>query len=124
MSDGTPDIRFLDPVTLKEARRIHVTADGAPVSNINELEWVKGEILANIWQTDTIARIDPKTGKVVGWIDLTGLLPVADASGDPDDVLNGIAYDAKADRLFVTGKRWPKLFEIRIVNHTDAAHGR
>ena len=115
MSDGTPAIRFLNPDTLKETHRITVTADGAPVGNINELEWVKGEILANIWQTDQIARIDPKTGHVLGWIDLTGLLPAADASGDPDDVLNGIAYDAKGDRLFVTGKRWPKLFEIRLV---------
>jgi glutaminyl-peptide cyclotransferase len=115
MSDGTPQIRFLDPATLKEVRRITVTADGEPVKNVNELEWVKGEILANIWQTNTIARIDPASGKVLGWIDLTGLLPAADASGDIDDVLNGIAYDAKNDRLFVTGKRWPKLFEIRIV---------
>jgi glutaminyl-peptide cyclotransferase len=116
MSDGTPDIRFLDPVTLKEVRRITVTADGAPVHDLNELEWVKGEILANIWMTNTIARIDPASGKVVGWIDLTGLLKPAEISGDRDDVLNGIAYDAKGDRLFVTGKRWPKLFQIRLVN--------
>jgi glutaminyl-peptide cyclotransferase len=115
MSDGTPDIRFLDPATLKEVRRITVTADGAPVKNINELEWVKGEILANVWMTNTIARIDPVSGKVVGWIDLTGLLSPAEISGDQDDVLNGIAYDARGDRLFVTGKRWPKLFQIRLV---------
>jgi glutaminyl-peptide cyclotransferase len=115
MSDGTPQIRFLDPVTLKEVRRITVTADGTPVQSLNEVEWVKGEILANIWMTNTIARIDPASGKVVGWIDLTGLLKPAEISGDRDDVLNGIAYDARADRLFVTGKRWPKLFQIRLV---------
>jgi glutaminyl-peptide cyclotransferase len=119
MSDGTPQIRFLDPVTLKEVKRITVTADGAPVVNINGLAWVKGEILANIWLTNTIARIDPVSGKVVGWIDLTGLLGPADTSGVADDVLNGIAYDAKDDRLFVTGKRWPKLFEIRLVKKPD-----
>ena len=112
MSDGTQFIRFLDPDTLRETGRIEVTDQGQPVRNINELEWVKGEILANIWQTNQIARIDPKTGKVVGWIDLSGLLP--GAALDPDAVLNGIAYDAGGDRLFVTGKRWPKLFEIRL----------
>jgi glutaminyl-peptide cyclotransferase len=115
MSDGTPQIRFLDPVTLKEVRRITVTADGTPIQSLNELEWVKGEILANIWMTNTIARIDPASGKVVGWIDLTGLLKPSEISGDRDDVLNGIAYDARGDRLFVTGKRWPKLFQIRLV---------
>jgi glutamine cyclotransferase len=126
MSDGTPDIRFLDPTTLREVRRITVTDDGAPVGNLNELEWVKGEILANIWLTNTIARIDPDSGRVTGWIDLTGLLDPQDVSGARDDVLNGIAYDAKGDRLFVTGKRWPKLFEIRIVKKPDgpaAGHG-
>jgi glutamine cyclotransferase len=91
-----------------------VTADGEPVPDINELEWVKGEVYANIWQTDRIARINPANGKVVGWIDLTGLLSPADRTSETD-VLNGIAYDAKADRLFVTGKNWPKLFEIRLV---------
>jgi glutamine cyclotransferase len=83
------------------------------VDQLNELEWVKGEILANIWQTDRIARIDPVTGKVKGWIDLTGLLPVADRARA--DVLNGIAYDAKADRLIVTGKLWPRMYEIKLV---------
>jgi glutamine cyclotransferase len=115
MSDGTPQIRFLDPATLKEVRRITVTADGTPVQDLNEIEWVKGEILANIWMSNTIARIDPATGKVLGWIDLTGLLKPSEISGDRDDVLNGIAYDARGDRLFVTGKRWPKLFQIRLV---------
>ena len=113
MSDGTPDIRVLDPVTLKELRRIHVTEDGRPIPNVNELEWVKGEIYADIWQTNLIARIDPATGHVVGWIDLAGLLPAAD-HGANTDVLNGIAYDAEHDRLFVTGKNWPKLFQITL----------
>jgi glutaminyl-peptide cyclotransferase len=108
-----PEIRILDPDTLKEIGLIHVTDDGRPVENLNELEWVKGEIYANIWQTNRIARIDPKTGRVVGWIDLTGLLSPADSQGV--DVLNGIAYDAEHDRLFVTGKWWPKLFEIKLV---------
>jgi glutaminyl-peptide cyclotransferase len=115
MSDGTPQIRFLDPVTLKEVRRITVTADGTPVQSLNEVEWVKGEILANIWMTNTIARIDPASGRVVGWIDLTGLMKPSEITGDRDAVLNGIAYDAKTDRLFVTGKDWPKLFQIRLV---------
>ena len=115
MSDGTPQIRFLDPVTLKETHRISVTYRGRPLDRLNEIEWVKGEILANVWMTDDIVRINPATGKVDGVIDLTGLLPATDRSGVQDDVLNGIAYDAKADRLFVTGKRWPKLFEIRLV---------
>jgi glutaminyl-peptide cyclotransferase len=102
---------------LKETGVIRVTADGQPVPNLNELEWVKGEIYANIWMTDRIARIDPATGKVVGWIDLTGLLTPSDRVGGDfaTDVLNGIAYDAQHDRLFVTGKRWPKLFEIKLV---------
>jgi glutaminyl-peptide cyclotransferase len=115
MSDGTPQIRFLDPATLKEVRRITVTADGTPVQDLNEIEWVKGEILANIWMSNTLARIDPATGRVLGWIDLTGLLKPSEISGDRDDVLNGIAYDARGDRLFVTGKRWPKLFQIRLI---------
>jgi len=113
MSDGTPTLRFLDPTTLKETGHLLVTDEGKPVANINELEWVKGEILANIWQTDLIARIDPKSGHVVGWIDLGSLAAQVDRHS-ADDVLNGIAYDAAHDRLFVTGKRWPKLFEIRL----------
>jgi len=114
MSDGTAQLRFWDPETLQETGRITVTADGEPVAKLNELEWVKGEIYANVWETDRIARINPSSGKVVGWIDCAGLLPNADRTGN-EDVLNGIAYDAKANRLFVTGKRWPKLFEIRLV---------
>ncbi|HEY9105441.1 MAG TPA: glutaminyl-peptide cyclotransferase [Roseateles sp.] len=113
LSDGTPELRFLDPLTFKELRRVKVTAGGQPVAQLNELEWVDGEILANVWQTDRIARIDPKTGRVTAWIDLAGLLPDNQRS-HPDAVLNGIAYDAKKKRLFVTGKLWPKMFEIEL----------
>ena len=90
-----------------------MTDQGVPVQRLNELEWVKGEIYANIWETDRVARIDPASGRVVGWIDLTGLLTPAER--ERADVLNGIAYDAAHDRLFVTGKYWPKLFEIKLV---------
>ena len=121
MSDGTPQIRLWDPETLQETGRITVTEEGKPVQNVNELEWVKGEIYANIWETDRIARIDPATGHVIGWIDLAGLLNPADRIPGQTDVLNGIAYDAKGDRLFVTGKKWPKLFEIRLVKKPKAA---
>ncbi|WP_425998370.1 glutaminyl-peptide cyclotransferase [Caulobacter sp. DWR1-3-2b1] len=114
MSDGTAFLRFLDPETLKETGRVQVTDNGKPVDNLNELEWVKGEVLANIWQTDRIARIDPKTGHVTGWIDLSGLLGSVDRASGQVDVLNGIAYDGATDRLFVTGKLWPKLFEIKL----------
>ena len=108
-----PEIQIWDPETLKPTGVIQVTDQGQPVINLNELEWVKGEIYANIWQTDRIARIDPKTGHVVGWIDCTGLLTPTEK--EQADVLNGIAYDAEHDRLFVTGKLWPKLFEIKLV---------
>jgi glutamine cyclotransferase len=114
MSDGTPEIRMWDPETLKETGRITVRDQGQPVKYVNELEWVKGEIYANIWQTDRIARIDPATGNIVGWIDLKGLMSSSDQGSAQVDVLNGIAYDAKGDRLFVTGKKWPKLYEIRV----------
>lgn len=115
MSDGTPVIRILDPTTLKQTGSIQVTAAGQPLANLNELEWVKGQLYANVWLTTRIARIDPTSGKVVGWIDLAGLVPPADTLADPsNDVLNGIAYDAAHDRLFVTGKCWPKLYEIRL----------
>lgn len=120
LSDGTPSIRVLDPQTLRQTAAIHVTAQGKPVDQLNELEWVKGQIYANIWQTNRIARIDPKTGKVTAWIDLSGLLSHSDRAFDRVDVLNGIAYDAKGDRLFVTGKYWPNLFEIRLVAPTGA----
>ena len=115
MSDGTNELRFLDPETLDELGRVAVTdQQGNPVVRLNELEYVNGEVLANIWQTDWIARIDPATGQVTGWIDLSGLLPAEDRT-QPVDVLNGIAYDPDTDRLFVTGKLWPKLFEIDLV---------
>jgi glutaminyl-peptide cyclotransferase len=113
MSDGTPVLRVLDPKTFKVVRRIKATAEGRPVLNLNELEWVKGEVLANIWQTPRIARIDPRTGRVRAWIDLSNL-PEAQQRTDPDAVLNGIAYDREHDRLFVTGKDWPHLYEIRL----------
>ena len=117
MSDGTSNLRFLDPATMTEKKRVAVTHQGRPVERLNELEWVKGEIFANIWMGRRIARIDPKSGKVKGWIDLSALA-VENANGDPDAVLNGIAYDPKGDRLFVTGKNWAKLFEIKIVPRT------
>jgi glutamine cyclotransferase len=113
MSDGTAQLRVLDPKTLQEKKRITVTDQGKPVERLNELEWVKGEILANIWMERRIARIDPKSGKVKGWIDLSQLV-AATSPGDPDSVLNGIAYDAATDRLFVTGKNWGQLFEIAL----------
>jgi len=115
MSDGDARgaLRFIDPKTLKETGRVIVKDNGLPVRNLNELEYVKGDVLANIWQTQRIARISLKSGAVTGWIDLSGLLDPREAAGV--DVLNGIAYDAAGDRLFVTGKYWPKLFEIKIV---------
>jgi glutaminyl-peptide cyclotransferase len=113
-SDGSAQIRVWDPATLKEVRRITVKDGATPISELNELEWVKGEVYANVWQTDRIARISPADGKVLGWIDLSGILPKSERT-DPDAVLNGIAYDAAGDRLFVTGKLWPKIFEIKLV---------
>lgn len=112
MSDGTPSLRFLDPVTFRETGRITVRDGAASVDELNELEFVKDRIFANVWQTDRIAMIDPESGAVTGWLDLKGLLTGRDASGA--NVLNGIAYDSVRDRLFVTGKLWPRLFEIRL----------
>ena len=115
MSDGSHELRFLDPVTMQELGRVAVLdGDGLPVTRLNELEWVEGEVWANVWQTDRIARIDPASGRLLGWIDLTGLLPAEDRAAQRVDVLNGIAYDAARDRVFVTGKWWPKLFEIQV----------
>lgn len=110
MSDGTHRLRFLNPHTFKVERTIEVYENGRPLANLNELEYIKGEIYANLWQRDEIARIEPKTGKLLGLIDLSGLSPATEA----DAVLNGIAYDRARDRIFVTGKLWPKLFEIRL----------
>ncbi len=114
MSDGTAELRFIDPRTLKETGRISVTVDGTPVRYLNELEWIKGEIYANVWQTNWIVRIDPDDGRIVGVIDLDGLLAARDRIAGQTDVLNGIAYDREHDRLFVTGKNWPALYEIRL----------
>jgi glutaminyl-peptide cyclotransferase len=114
LSDGSATLRFFDPQTFREVRHIVVKDHGAQVTQLNELEFVRGEIYANVWHTDRIARISPSSGNVIGWIDLTGLLAPGQVS-DPEAVLNGIAYDAAHDRLFVTGKLWPKLFEIKIV---------
>jgi glutamine cyclotransferase len=113
LSDGTSQIRYLDPATFRVLRTIEVTDAGKPVRRLNELEWVKGEIFANVWQTDEIVRIDPTTGSVRGVVDFSGLLAPQDRERETD-VLNGIAYDAASDRLFITGKRWPKIFEVRL----------
>lgn len=115
MSDGTNNIYFLDPTTLEVNGRLSVYDDqGNPVTRLNELEYINGEIYANVWQTNQIARINPHTGHTTAWIDLTGLLSQENLS-QPVDVLNGIAYDAENGRLFVTGKLWPTLFEIALV---------
>lgn len=114
LSDGTNQLRFLHPDTFREVRRLTVTDGGVPVRDLNELEYVRGEVYANVWRTDRIARISPQTGRVVGWIDLRGLM-AAGYRLDPAAVLNGIAYDAATNRLFVTGKLWPRLFEIEVV---------
>ncbi len=113
MSDGSPIIRFLDPDTFQERNRVTVTLRGRPLPNLNELEWVKGELFANVWLTDHIVRIDPDSGVVKGLVDLSGLADRIPRRG-PDDVLNGIAYDPATDRLFVTGKNWPNLYLIRL----------
>jgi glutamine cyclotransferase len=118
MSDGSAVLRFLDPHTFREIRKLPVRDEnGNPVLDLNELEYIRGEIYANVWHTDRIARISPRTGKVLGWIDLSGLMDKSQLA-DSDAVLNGIAYDSRFDRLFVTGKLWPKLFEIRVVHRS------
>jgi len=113
LSDGTSQIRFLDPATFAVQRTINVNLRGQPVTQLNELEYIKGEIYANVWQTNFVLRLDPATGNVLGVIDFTDLLAPSDYQAGTD-VLNGIAYDAAHDRLFVTGKKWPKLFEVRL----------
>jgi glutaminyl-peptide cyclotransferase len=116
LSDGSSYLRVLDPKTFREIKRVHVTEpSGEAVEDLNELEFVHGEIYANVWMSDKIARISPKTGKVLGWIDLGNIINKGEL-GDQDAVLNGIAYDTAKDRLFVTGKLWPKLFEIKVVD--------
>jgi glutamine cyclotransferase len=115
LSDGTAYLRFLDPQTFRVTRRIHVVDEsGHAIDNLNELEYIDGEIYANIWHKDEIVRISPETGKIVGRIDLSGIIDKR-TLGQGDAVLNGIAYDATSRRLFVTGKLWPKIFEIKIV---------
>lgn len=113
MSDGTPILRYVNPADFSVTRTVTVTENGTPVSNLNELEWVKGEVWANVWLSDKIARIDPQSGVVLGYINLTGLLPAAVRTGR-EDVMNGVAYDAAGDRIFVTGKRWARLYEISL----------
>ncbi len=114
VSNGTDTLRFLNPNNLAEARRIRVTDSGRPVQHLNELEYIDGSIYANIWYVDRIARIDPQSGRVTGWIDLSTLWP-ARQRPTREHVLNGIAWDAEDERLFVTGKNWPKMYEIRVV---------
>ena len=113
LSDGTDEIRFLDPNTYAVKRTISVTDAGRPVEELNELEYVRGEIYANVWHQNRVARIDPADGRVKGWIDLSGLLKPGEVTNE-EAVLNGIAYDERGDRLFVTGKLWPKVFEIKL----------
>ena len=113
LSDGTDLLRFVDPKTFEEVRRVRVRAEDQPAQYLNELEWVDGEIWANVWKADFIARIDPESGEVVGWIDMRGLFDYTSLP-DPEAVLNGIAYDSASKRIFVTGKLWPWLFEIKI----------
>ena len=112
MSDGTSTLRFFELTRFQERRRVEVRDAGVPIAGLNELEWVKGEIWANIWGSDYIVRISPANGRVVGWIDLKGLSGPVKLSADA--VLNGIAYDAQKNRIFVTGKLWPRLFEIAV----------
>ncbi|PKP98709.1 MAG: hypothetical protein CVT74_10165 [Alphaproteobacteria bacterium HGW-Alphaproteobacteria-13] len=115
LSDGTPTLRFFDPATMRETRRVTVRVGSRPLARLNELEAIDGEIWANVWMTDMIVRIDPDSGDVRSMIDLTGLRTDAGARG-LDAVLNGIAWDAKGKRLFVTGKYWPKLYEIALAD--------
>ncbi|MHC4437056.1 MAG: glutaminyl-peptide cyclotransferase [Planctomycetota bacterium] len=114
MSDGTPMLYFLDPETFKQSHKIMVLDQDSPVWGLNELEYVDGQIFANVWPTERIVKIDPKTAKVIGWIDIKGILPPQDHN-EPVDVFNGIAYDAANGRLFVTGKFYPKLYEIKLI---------
>jgi glutamine cyclotransferase len=114
MSDGTSTLYFLDPENFEETERIEICDNDRPVTGLNELEYVRGEIYANILGRDSIARIAPQTGRVIAWIELKGILG-KDKQGKSVGALNGIAYDAKNDRLFVTGKRWPRIFEIELI---------
>lgn len=115
LSDGTSTIRVLDPKTFQERRHIEVRDGGEPVAELNELEFVQGELFANVWHTDRIVRISPQSGKVLGWINLAGLLSPMYQKEGSEAVLNGIAYDSQRRRLLVTGKLWPSVFEIRVI---------
>jgi glutamine cyclotransferase len=121
-SDGSATLRFRDPETFKETHRIMVKDGARVIDELNELEWIKGEIYANVWHSDMIARINPRDGHVISWIDLSGLLP-PEQKVNEESVLNGIAYDARRDRLFVTGKQWPTVFEIKVVPRSPAKSG-
>jgi glutamine cyclotransferase len=118
MSDGSSTIRFWDPQTFEQVKSIDVVDQDGPVSYLNELEYIKGEIFSNVWQTDYIVRIDPRTGKVLSRIDLSGLLN-SDDYNDEVDCLNGIAYHEENETLLITGKLWPKIFEIKLVPQID-----
>lgn len=124
LSDGSAVLHFLNPQSFQETRRLQVHDDqGRAIVNLNELEFINGEIYANVWQTDEIVRISPRSGRVLGWINLSGLIDKRELPNS-DAVLNGIAYDSTLNRLFVTGKLWPTLFEIRVVRRKTAADKR
>jgi glutamine cyclotransferase len=120
-SDGSSTLVFRDPISFKETRRIVVKDAGTEIKQLNELEFVKGEIYANVWHSNRIARISPKDGHILGWIDLTGILSPM-FTLDSEAVLNGIAYDAQNDRLFVTGKQWPSIFEVKLIPKKSSRH--
>ena len=114
MSDGSDMLAYLDPTTLKVTTTLRVRDAGRPITNLNELEWIEGEIWANVWMTDRIARISPNTGEVNGWIDLASLWPARERPSPAEQVMNGIAYDRATRRIFITGKKWPKLYQITV----------
>ena len=120
MSDGSAKLTFRDPATFAVQRTLEVTLNGHPQTNLNELEWIDGQVWANIWQTDIIARIDPQSGRIVSFLDLSGLLPVSARNGH-EDVLNGIAYDPATKRIWISGKRWPSIFEIKVSDVNSSA---
>ncbi len=121
MSDGTSTLRFMDRRDFSVSGTVTVTDDGQPVGRLNELEWVDGLVWANVWKTNRVAMIDPRDGRVRGWLDLSGILTAADRAGASVDVLNGIAHDPETGRIWVTGKLWPRLYEIRLVKQPDTA---
>jgi glutamine cyclotransferase len=113
MSDGSSTLTYLDPQTYKPVKKLNVTMNGRAVLELNELEFIEGEIWSNVWQTDTILRIDPATGRVTSFLDMRGVLPRESRTGH-EDVLNGIAYDAEHKRIFISGKKWPRIIEIKL----------